>query len=57
MEPDLDQTIDYDFAQAELMMKELGNDPINEAIHAIEKQHEEEKQGRPIRKQLSYCML
>ncbi|ESO83151.1 hypothetical protein LOTGIDRAFT_133948, partial [Lottia gigantea] len=38
------QLIDYDFAQHELMMKELGDDPIQEAIGAIEKQHEEEKQ-------------
>ena len=27
-------------------MQELGNDPIQEAIGAIEKQHEEDKQGK-----------
>ena len=40
-----DETIDYDFAQQELMENELCNDPIQEAIGAIEKQHEEDKQG------------
>ncbi|KAH9508387.1 kinesin-like protein kif13a [Bulinus truncatus] len=40
-----EQKIDYDFAQQELMEKELVNDPIQEAIGAIEKQHEEDKQG------------
>ncbi|PVD32673.1 hypothetical protein C0Q70_08118 [Pomacea canaliculata] len=39
------QRLGYDFAQQELMEKELGNDPIQEAIGAIEKQHEEDKQG------------
>ncbi|XP_055871121.1 kinesin-like protein KIF13A isoform X6 [Biomphalaria glabrata] len=39
-----EQKIDYDFAQQELMEKELVNDPIQEAIGAIEKQHEEDKQ-------------
>ncbi|XP_025092061.1 kinesin-like protein KIF13A isoform X3 [Pomacea canaliculata] len=38
------QRLGYDFAQQELMEKELGNDPIQEAIGAIEKQHEEDKQ-------------
>ena len=40
------QRLGYDFAQQELMEKELGNDPIQEAIGAIEKQHEEDKQGQ-----------
>ncbi|CAG5122792.1 unnamed protein product, partial [Candidula unifasciata] len=39
-----EQKIDYDFAQQELMENELLNDPIQEAIGAIEKQHEEDKQ-------------
>ncbi|CAL1542431.1 unnamed protein product [Lymnaea stagnalis] len=39
-----EQKIDYDFAQQELMENELVNDPIQEAIGAIEKQHEEDKQ-------------
>jgi hypothetical protein len=42
---DADQTIDYKFAQQELMMKEFSNDPISEAICAVEKQYEEDKQG------------
>ncbi|KAL4218427.1 Kinesin-like protein kif13b [Mactra antiquata] len=41
---DADQTIDYNFAQQELMMKEFSNDPISEAISAVEKQYEEDKQ-------------
>lgn len=40
-----EQNIDYDFAQTELMMQECGGDPIQEAIEAIEKQHEEDKAG------------
>lgn len=43
-----EQRIDYDFAQQELMMKELSNDPIQEAICAIEKQYEEDKQGKKM---------
>ena len=46
--PDADQTIDYNFAQQELMMKEFSNDPISEAISAVEKQYEEDKQGLSI---------
>ncbi|XP_070208560.1 kinesin-like protein KIF13A isoform X2 [Littorina saxatilis] len=38
------QRLGYDYAQQELMEKELSNDPIQEAIGAIEKQHEEDKQ-------------
>ncbi|XP_052763190.1 kinesin-like protein KIF13B [Mya arenaria] len=41
---DADQTIDFQFAQHELMMKEYSNDPISEAISAVEKQYEEDKQ-------------
>ena len=43
---DPETPIDYDFAQQELMMKQFGDDPIQEAITAIEKQHEEEKLGQ-----------
>lgn len=39
------ENIDYDFAQQELMLQQMGNDPIQEAISQIEKQHEEDKQG------------
>lgn len=42
---ELDQTIDYNFAQQELMMNEYSNDPIQEAICDLEKQYEEDKQG------------
>ncbi|KAL3888334.1 hypothetical protein ACJMK2_000704 [Sinanodonta woodiana] len=42
MEPE--QKIDFDFAQQELMMNEYSNDPISEAIMAMEKQYEEDKQ-------------
>lgn len=38
------ENIDYDFAQQELMLQQMGNDPIQEAISQIEKQHEEDKQ-------------
>ena len=41
--PDL--SIDYDFAQAELMSAQMGDDPIQEAISAIEKQHVDDKAG------------
>ena len=40
------QTIDYNFAREELMLNELSNDPIQAAIARIEKQHEEDKQGK-----------
>ncbi len=40
------ENIDYEFAQQELMNAQMGDDPIQEAIEAIEKQHEEDKQGR-----------
>lgn len=43
---ELDQTIDYNFAQQELMMNEYSNDPIQEAIFDLEKQYEEDKQGK-----------
>jgi len=39
------ETIDYDFAQQELMLQQMGDDPIQEAISCIERQHEEAKQG------------
>jgi kinesin family protein 13 len=38
-----EQNIDYDYAQQELMMQQMGDDPIQEAIDAIEAQHEEDK--------------
>ena len=43
-----EQNIDYDFAQQELMMEQMGNDPIQEAITAIEKQHEDDKAGKRL---------
>lgn len=46
---ELDQTIDYNFAQQELMMNEYSNDPIQEAICDLEKQYEEDKQGKDRR--------
>lgn len=49
-----EQRIDYDFAQQELMMKELSNDPIQEAICAIEKQYEEDKQEALERQRQMY---
>ncbi|XP_077522240.1 kinesin heavy chain 73 isoform X2 [Amblyomma americanum] len=41
--PTLDRPIDYEFAREEIMMKELVNDPIQTAMHSLEKQHEEDK--------------
>lgn len=38
------QNFDYQFARDELMLNELGNDPIQAAISRLEKQHEEDKQ-------------
>ncbi|XP_076339669.1 kinesin-like protein KIF13A isoform X2 [Tachypleus tridentatus] len=38
-----ERPIDYDFAREELMMKELSNDPIQTAMEALERQHEEDK--------------
>ena len=46
--PDAEQPLDYNYAQKELMMKEFSNDPISEAIGAIEKQYEEDKQGKLV---------
>ena len=40
------ENIDYDFAQQELMTQQYGDDPIQEAINVMEKQHEEDKQGQ-----------
>ncbi|KFM64006.1 Kinesin-like protein KIF13A, partial [Stegodyphus mimosarum] len=43
--PDIpERPLDYDFAREELMMNELSNDPIQSAMAALEKQHEEDKQ-------------
>jgi kinesin family protein 13 len=36
-------SIDFNFAQEELMMKELSNDPIQSAWKNLEKQHEDDK--------------
>ena len=47
-QPDADETIDYNYAQQELMMKEYSNDPISEAISAVEQQYEEDKQGKML---------
>lgn len=38
------QNIDYNFAKEELMLNELSNDPIQQAIARLERQHEEDKQ-------------
>lgn len=38
------QTRDYDFAQQEVMKNEMPDDPIQEAISAMEKQQEDDKQ-------------
>lgn len=40
------QTIDYNFAREEFMLNELSNDPLQAAIAKIERQHEEDKQGK-----------
>uniref|UniRef100_A0A915IPC8 Kinesin-like protein n=1 Tax=Romanomermis culicivorax TaxID=13658 RepID=A0A915IPC8_ROMCU len=37
--------IDYDFAQEELMMKEMFNDPVAAAVNALEKQHQLDKEA------------
>lgn len=39
-----EQQIDYKFAQQELMDKQFSNDPIQEAIEGIVKQHQEDKE-------------
>lgn len=41
--------IDYDFAQEELMMKEMSNDPVSAAVSALEKQHQLDKEGNLLR--------
>ncbi|XP_022249018.1 kinesin-like protein KIF13A isoform X2 [Limulus polyphemus] len=42
--PDVpERPIDYEFAREELMMNELSNDPIQTAMEALERQHEEDK--------------
>ncbi|KPJ07331.1 Kinesin-like protein KIF13A [Papilio machaon] len=40
------QPIDYNFARDEIMLNELSNDPIQTAISRLERQHEEDKQGK-----------
>ncbi|XP_060077900.1 kinesin-like protein KIF13B [Ylistrum balloti] len=49
-----EQPIDYNFAQQELMSKEFSNDPIQEAIIAIEQQYEEDKQEALEKQKQSY---
>ncbi|XP_077990731.1 kinesin-like protein KIF13A [Glandiceps talaboti] len=41
--PDSEVPADFDFAQSEVVMKELSNDPINNAMKKIEDQHKEDK--------------
>ncbi|XP_066905264.1 kinesin-like protein KIF13A isoform X5 [Halyomorpha halys] len=48
------QTIDYNFAREELMLKELSNDPLQAAIAKIERQHEEDKQVALERQRQEY---
>jgi len=43
---DVPENIDYDFAQQELMLQQMEDDPIQGAIRSIEKQHQEDKQGK-----------
>lgn len=43
-----EQQIDYSFAQQELMDKQFSNDPIQEAIEGIVKQHQEDKEGKNL---------
>jgi len=50
---DIPENIDYDFAQQELMLQQMEDDPIQVAIRSIEKQHEEDKQGTHA----VYCVL
>ncbi|XP_034951830.1 kinesin-like protein KIF13B isoform X3 [Chelonus insularis] len=48
------QNIDYNFAKEELMLNELSNDPIQQAIARLEKQHEEDKQVALEKQRLEY---
>ncbi|XP_006822605.2 kinesin-like protein KIF13A [Saccoglossus kowalevskii] len=41
--PESEVPVDYDFAQSEVMMKELGNDPIQNAMKTLETHHKEDK--------------
>ena len=46
-----EKPIDYEFAQQELMIEEMGNDPIQDAILTIEKEHEKDKEGKRQKEQ------
>ncbi|XP_049818282.1 kinesin-like protein KIF13A isoform X3 [Aethina tumida] len=48
------QPIDYNFARDELIMNEMGNDPIQAAIARLEKQHEEDKQSALEKQRMEY---
>ncbi|KAH0553863.1 hypothetical protein KQX54_005242, partial [Cotesia glomerata] len=48
------QNIDYNFAKEELMLNELSNDPIQQAIARLERQHEEDKQVALEKQRLEY---
>ena len=39
------QNFDYDFAREELVMKELGDNPIQTAIERLEHHHQQDKQS------------
>jgi len=54
---DIPENIDYDFAQQELMLQQMEDDPIQVAIRSIEKQHEEDKQGQSSSTALSSIFL
>ena len=49
------QNLDYDYAQEELMLAQMGSDPVQEAISSMEKQHEDEKQGNMHNRRKSIC--
>ncbi|XP_044306275.1 kinesin-like protein KIF13B isoform X2 [Varanus komodoensis] len=44
----------YEYAQMEVTMKALGNDPMQSVLHSLEQQHEEEKRSALERQRLMY---
>ncbi|KAG7316441.1 hypothetical protein KOW79_019982 [Hemibagrus wyckioides] len=47
-------SFNYEYAQAELMMKGLGDDPMQSVLQALERRHEEEKRSALERQRLLY---
>lgn len=53
-EQQVEQTVDFQFAQTELMMNEMSAGPLKESVKALEEQYKAEKQGALDRQRQMY---